>query len=107
MSLVVDRVLASLNARDLESFVSCYRVDATIEDGNDRIFAQGHDGIRERYGVMFQTFPDLRVEPLGRWTVGPYVVQEERVTGRMTEPERHIAVYQLVNDLIARERLLR
>ncbi len=107
MDTVVDRVLAALNARDLEAFVACYDSEATIEDGNDRILAHGHLEIRNRYEPMFETYPALHVEQLGRWKVGSFVVQEERVTGRATEPERHIALYQLDNELIVRERLLR
>ena len=107
MSSVIDRVLAALNAHDLETFVACYDLGATIEDGNDRILARGRLEIRDRYGPMFETSPKLHVEPLGRWQVGLYVVQEELVTGRTVESERHIAVYQLANELIVRERLLR
>lgn len=107
MNTVIDRVLAALNARDLEAFVACYDLEATIEDGNDRVLAHGHLEIRNRYGPMFENFSTLHVEPLGRWTAGSFVAQEERVTGRTTESEHHIAVYQLDNELIVRERLLR
>jgi len=107
MNVVTDRVLAALNDGDLDAFLTCYSADATIEDGNDTVLACGHDEIRERYGPMFETFPELRVEALGRWAVGLYVVQEEQVTGRAPEAERHIAVYNLAGDAIARERLLR
>jgi len=107
MSTVIDRVLIALNTRDLEAFVACYDAEATIEDGNDRVLARGHFEIRNRYGPMFENFPALHVEPLGRWTVGSFVVQEERVAGRTTESEHHIAIYQLNNELIVRERLLR
>ena len=107
MSTVVDRVLAALNARDLEALVACYKLQATIEDGEDRVLAHGHGEIRNRYGPMCDTYPALHVEPLGRWMVGSFIVQEERVTGRATESERHIAIYQLENELIVRERLLR
>ena len=107
VSAVVDRMLAALNAHDLEAFVACYATDATIEDGDDRVLARGRAEIRGRYGPMFAEFPMLRVEPLGRWEVGSYVVQEERVSGRAAEPERHIAVYRLAGGTIVRERLLR
>lgn len=107
MSTVVDRVLDALNAHDLGAFVACYDSTATIEDGHDRVLANGHLEICNRYGPMFETYPTLHVERLGQWEVGSFVVQEERVTGRTTEPERHIAVYLLNNALILRERLLR
>ena len=107
MSTVIDRVVAALNARDIEALVACYDPKATIEDGYDRVLALGHLEIRNRYGPMCETYPALHVEPLGQWIVGSFVVQNERVTGRTPEPEHHIAVYQLANELIVRERLLR
>ncbi|MCX6430890.1 MAG: nuclear transport factor 2 family protein [Actinobacteria bacterium] len=107
MSTVIDRVLAALNAHDVEAFVACYSPEATIEDGNDRVFARGHEEFRDRYGQMFVAFPSLHVEALSRWTVGSFVAQEERVTGRGTESEIHIAIYKVENDLVVRERLLR
>lgn len=102
---VVDRVLAALNAHDLEAFVVCYAPDATIENGYDRVGARGHDELRARYGPMFESHPDIRVEPGWRTQVGSFVVQDETVTGR-GDPERHVAVYQLDDDLIVRERLI-
>lgn len=105
MSDVVDRVLAALNAHDIEGFVACYTDDATIEDGHDRIAARGHDALRERYAPMFERHPEIRVSALSRVDAGPFVVQHEEVTGR-GEPERHVAVYLVRDDRIARERLL-
>ena len=52
MSTVIDRVLAALNARDLEALVACYDLEAMIEDGDDRVLAHGHPAIRNRYGPM-------------------------------------------------------
>ena len=77
MSTVIDHVLAALNARDLEALVACYDLEATIEDGGDRVLAHGHLEIRNRYGPMIERYPAMHVEPLGRWTVGSFVVQEE------------------------------
>lgn len=102
---VVDRVLEALNAHDLEAFVACYAPTATIEDGYDRLAARGHEELRERYAPMFESLPDLRVESVSRVEVGEFVVQEERVVGR-GEPEHHVAVYLVRDDLIVRERLI-
>lgn len=107
MSSVIDTVLAAMNARDLDGFVSCYASSATIEDGEGHVLARGHEEIRSRYRAMFAEFPSLHVEQRGRWAVGRYVVEDEHVTGRAPTPERHIAVYLVVDDRIARERLFR
>ena len=104
MSDVVDRVLAALNAHDVDAFVACYAQDATIEDGYDWVAARGHDELRARYGPTFADYPELRVEAISRTVVGAFVVQEEVVTGR-GDGERHAAVYLIENGLIKRERL--
>ena len=106
MTDVVERVVAALNARDLEAFVACYAPDATVENGHDNVIARGHDELRARYGPGFERYPELRVDVLSRTGAGPFVVQQERVTGR-GDTELHIAVYLLQDGLIARERLLR
>lgn len=107
MGDVIDRVIAALNAADLEAFVSCYAVSATIEDGDDVLLARGREEIQARYRQMFADFPNLHVEPHGKWQVGQYVIQDEQATGRAPIAERHVAIYHVVNDQIARERLLR
>lgn len=101
---VVDRVLDALNARDIEAFVACYDLNATIEDGYGRIAARGRGELRERYGSMFEQYPDIRVAAGWRTQVGDFVVQEETVTGRAGH-EGHVAVYQVEDGLIVRERL--
>jgi hypothetical protein len=103
----VDRVLAALNAGDVEAFVSCYAPDASIEDGADTVRVRGHAELGATYGGLFERHPALRVEAVHRIDAGPYVVQEERVTGRSPEPERHVALYTIRDGVIARERLLR
>lgn len=105
MSEIVSEVVAALNARDVERFVACYADDATIEDGYDRIGVRGRDELRARYATMFETFPELCVEPSWQTTVGEFVVQEETVSGR-GERQRHVAVYLVRDGVIARERLI-
>jgi hypothetical protein len=103
----VDRVVAAIDAGDLDGFVACYQPGATIEDGTDAVLARGRDEIRARYGAMLERHPELRVELLSRADVGPYVVTEEHVVGRSAEPERQLVVFTIEDGLIARERLLR
>ena len=105
MSSVVDRVVAAINAHDLEAMLACYAPDATIEDGYDTVGARGQDEMRERYGMMFERFTELSVEPGWRTTVGAFVVQEETVTGR-GDHQRHVAVYLVRHEVIVRERLI-
>jgi hypothetical protein len=105
MSDAAHRVLAALNARDIDAFVACYTPTATIENGYDEVRVRGHAELRAVYGRFFEQSPDLRVEAGWRTEVGAFVVQEETVTGRPGH-ERHVAVYLLQEDRIARERLI-
>ena len=105
MTDVIDRVLVALNAHDVDAFVACYAEDATIENGHDEVFVRGNEELRVRYSRMFEQLPDVRVEALSRIDVGEFVVQEEVVTGR-GEPQRHVAIYLVRDDLIQRERLI-
>ena len=102
---VVDRVVEALNAQDVDGFVACYSADATIEDGYDHVGVRGREELRARYGALFEKYPGVRVEPGWRTEVGGFVVQEETVTGRAGH-ERHVAVYQVEDGLIVRERLI-
>lgn len=101
----IDRLLAALNAHDLDEFVACYSSGATIEDGYDSVVARGHDELRERYGPLFERFPDVRVEAGWRTTVGDFVVEAETVTGR-NMPSHHVAVYLVRDGVVVRERLI-
>ena len=101
---VIDRLLVALNEHDLEGFVACYAEDGKIENGYDKVAAQGREELRERFGPMFAAYPELHVEAVSRTVVGDFVVQEEKVTGR-GEHERHVAVYLIEDELIKRERL--
>ncbi len=102
---VVDRVLAALNAQDLDAFLACYARDATIEDGHDEVLARGHEELRVRYSAMFARFPGVHIEAGWRTVVGEFVVEEETVTGR-GERSRHVAVYLVRDEAIVRERLV-
>jgi hypothetical protein len=102
---VVDRVVAALNARQIEDFVACYAADASLEDGYDRVAACGHSELRARYAAMFDKYPELHVEAGWRSSVGAFVVQEETVTGRNGD-ELHVAIYLIADGVIARERLI-
>jgi hypothetical protein len=106
VSDVVDRVVEALNAHDLDAFVGCYAEQATIEDGYDGVLASGHAGIRARYGPLLAEHPDARWTVLARIDSGEFVVQHEEVTGR-GETSRHVCVYQVRDQRVARERILR
>lgn len=102
---VVDRVVAALNAHDVDAFAACYAEDATIEDGRDTVLARGHDGVRERLDRILEEYPSARWEVLSRIESGPFVVQHEELSGRGGS-RRHVCVFLVDGDRIARELVL-
>jgi 4-oxalocrotonate tautomerase len=103
--VVVGEVVKALNDHDLERFVAGYAPAATIERDGAQV-AAGQADIRDRYGAIFAAFPSVHVEAHGRRVLGRLVVHEETVTGRSDQSERQIAIYEVVDRTITRERLL-
>ena len=108
MNDAVERQVLACNAHDIEEFVACYAEDAAIEDGDGNVVMRGRDEMRAKYGRRFAEFPDLHADVVTRIRVGPYVVDEERVTGGPGGDVHAVAVYRLNADgLIEHVRLLR
>ena len=108
MQDAVDRQVRAYNERDLEEFVACYSQDVVVEDGDGVVLLSGRAEMRERYGRLFSSAPDLHAEILTRIRVGSYVIDEERVTGRPDGDMHAVAIYRLDGDgLIDRVRFLR
>jgi hypothetical protein len=107
---VVDRQLAAFNARDINSFVTCYAEGAAVLQPDGSVLASGHDEIRRQYGELFDRSPDLRAVIPNRIAVGPVVVDEELITGFNlpgAPSEMHsVVAYRVNDDLIDHARIL-
>jgi hypothetical protein len=104
----VQRQLEAYNARDVDAFVACYAQDVVIEDADGGLQMSGRDQMRERYGELFESAPNLHAEVPCRIRVGSYVVDEERVSGHPRGGDVHaVAIYRLDDGgLIDRVRFL-
>jgi len=78
---VVAAQVDAYNARDLDRFLECYSPDAVIEDGSGQVLLRGREAMRPVYGQLFAQSPELHCEIRQRIRVGPYVVDEEAITG--------------------------
>lgn len=106
---MTDPVAAQLdayNAQDIDGFCASYQDDVVIEDGNGKVLSTGVDVLRTRYAAMFARYPNNRAELVARMRIGPWVVDEELVTGRGPVPLRAIAVYRVIEGKIASVRFL-
>lgn len=104
----VERQVRAYNEGDLEEFVACYAENVVFEDGNGIVLMSGREEMRERYGRLFASSPNLHVEVVTRIHITSHVVDEERVTGRPDGDGHAVAIYRLDGDgLIERVRFLR
>jgi hypothetical protein len=108
MNEAVERQVRAYNERDVDAFVACYAEGVVVEDGDGVVLISGRDDLREKYGRLFASAPNLHGEIVTRIRVGSFVVDEERITGRPDGDVHAIAVYRLDGEcLIDRVRFLR
>ena len=103
----VEAHVQAYNARDLDRFVSCYAADCIVEDARGTIVVRGHDELRERFDTVFQASPNLHCEIVHRARVGEYVVDEERITGRVGGDQHGVVVSHVADGLIDHQRYIR
>jgi len=76
---VVRQQLDAYNARDIDSFMSCWADDAEVFSWPSEIVATGAADIRARHIERFKE-PDLHAQLVSRVAVGGLVVDREIVT---------------------------
>jgi uncharacterized protein (TIGR02246 family) len=103
----VQAQLEAYNARDLEAFLACYTDDCVAEDGEGNRLMQGKAEMRTRYAALFAASPQLHAEIVNRIRIGDYVIDEERITGRVPPLQRAVAIYRLRDERIAHIRFIR
>ena len=101
--------LEAYNNQDIEKFIVNFSKNCVVEDGEGNILMVGRDAMHASYKKMFEASPDLHCHLASRVVVGNYVLDEERVTGRMGNPEEGhvVAVYRVENGEIVHVRFLR
>ena len=107
---MIDPVQAQLdayNARDVDGFIACYATDCIFEDGARQRLMATHNEMRARYTALFAASPELHCELVRRTLIGAYVIDEERITGRVPEMKRAVVIYHVENGLIHHVRFLR
>ena len=105
----VDAQLAAYNAHDVDAFMRCYTQDCVIEDGEGARLLTGHAEMRPRYVALFASSPNLHCEIASRTCIGDYVIDEERITGRVPDLRHAVVIYRIdnVSGLISHVRFLR
>jgi hypothetical protein len=106
MTDAIEAQLAAYNAQDLDAFCACYHDDVRVEDGNGTVLSTGIEVFRQKYAALFAREPANRAAVVQRMRIGPWVIDQERITGR-SGPDLHaVAIYRLREGRIACVRFL-
>ncbi len=96
--------LDAYNARDIDLFAQIYSPEvelARLPSGERFVRSRGE--LRDRYGELFRSAPDLRCHLLTRLVHGAFVVDHEEVEGLPGRGRtRAVAIYEVVDGLIRR-----
>ncbi|MEA1651106.1 nuclear transport factor 2 family protein [Nitrospirillum sp. BR 11164] len=101
---VVDGQLRAYNAKDIDSFMAYWALDARIYQHPDTLLASGADEIRARHVVRFRE-PNLHGRLLHRVAVGATVVDHEVVTRTFADGPgtvEVIGIYEVLAGRISR-----
>jgi hypothetical protein len=95
--------LEAYNRKDLEAFLAVFHEDAAIYNlGSCEPTAQGKEKLREVYGNLFKSSPNLHSNVINRSVVGNKVFDYELITGRANSDEMYylMAIYEVVDGKI-------
>ncbi len=104
----VQRQYEAYNRRDLEAFVAAHAPNVRFYLYPDSLALEGRDAIRERFGKMFTSSPQLHATVEARMTQGDIVVWKETATGLPGGGSNTaIFVWEVKNDLITKVMVVR
>lgn len=89
----IDARLAAYNAHDLEAFIATMDPGVVVYQFPNQPVVAGADTLRTSYGRLFENRPELHTEVRSRIVQGPFVIDQEVVTGLPGGPREHTAVY--------------
>ncbi len=103
----VTEQLQAYNTGDLERFMACYAPDCVVDDGAGNRLLTSHTEMRPRYDALFKSSPNLHCEIIHRTRIGCYIIDEEKITGRVPAMNHAVVIYRVKDQLIEHVRFLR
>jgi hypothetical protein len=100
---VVQAAIDAYHAHDLDRCLSFYAPDVVVKRADGTILMEGADAVRARYAKSMSDHPNLHYDIPNRIALGPYVIDEERVTGYSPggpDMVRAVLVYRFAGDKI-------
>jgi hypothetical protein len=100
---VVQAMIDAYHAHDLDRCLSFYALDVVVKRADGSIVNDGAVAVRARYAKSMSDHPNLHYDIPNRIALGPYVIDEERVTGYShggPEGLRAVLIYRIDGSLI-------
>jgi hypothetical protein len=105
----VDAFIDAFNARDLDGALAPIGEGYVLEMPPGAVILRGREALRASYRELFMHSPELHVEVLSRIRVGPWVIDEHRLTGwnlTPAPPEHVVDIFEVVDGQIVRVLIL-
>lgn len=100
----VDLQLKGYNSGDINLFLTAYHNDCELYDlQSGELRMKGLDAMRERYGNLFQSSPNLEAKIVKRFYLDNYVIDYEHVSGfQGNQNIKAIAINEVIDGLITK-----
>ena len=101
---VVQAAIDAYHDHDLDRCLGYYAPDVVVRDAEGNVLMDGAEAVRSRYANAIEDNPNVRYDIPSRIALGPWVIDEERVTGftKPGSPEvvRAVLVYRFAAERI-------
>jgi len=98
---IVQKQDDAYNAGDIDAFMSFYHPEVKIYTYPNKLMYAGKEKMRKRYSKLFIKYPNNHAEIISRMSIGKYVIDKEKVTGREPGEIKYvIAIYEIKDNLI-------
>jgi len=101
---IVQAAIDAYHDHDLDRCLGFYASDVVVKEADGTILMDGAEAVRARYAKSMSDHPNLHYDIPNRIAIGPYVIDEERVTGYAPgRPDvvRAVLVYRFAGELIS------
>jgi len=92
---VVQEQVEAYNRHDIEAFLKTYSPEVKVFDFPDKLRFSGLEAMRERYGNLFKSEPDLKVRIANRIVQGDQVIDLEEVSRGAGRQFTAVAIYRV------------
>ncbi|MAT89269.1 MAG: steroid delta-isomerase [Flavobacteriaceae bacterium] len=93
---VIEKQVASYNAKDLESFSNCFAEDVLVRIFPDQTLYEGRQTLKSKYADYYNSVSSTSVAVTNRIALNGYVVDAETATDN-GKKKKQVAIYQVNN----------